>query len=262
MNKQEVIVLAGGTGDLGRYLHEELIKDGRYSVALLTRKNLKTDYTPSLPRTTVHRTDYTESSVLTILSETSATALISLIRCEAHLYLPIHTALIRACLQSRTCKRFIPSEWAGNIEAFPHLPRSYEHTRAPVRDLLQATAPSDLKWTLVNFGWFMEYFLPEEKSYMRRIPGEFPIDPGAWTYTNRPFKRSYRTLEDIAASIKEYETNPGPHTSTAEMEEWTVTGATACPKETTLRQREKYFSSIHFLTVEEMVMRAGKDGHV
>ena len=54
-----------------------------------------------------------------------------------------------------------------------------------MRDLLQATAPSDLKWTLVNFGWFMEYFLPEEKSYMRRIPGEFPIDPGAWTYTVR-----------------------------------------------------------------------------
>lgn len=38
MNKQQVIVLAGGIGDLGRYLHEELIKDGCYSVALLTRK--------------------------------------------------------------------------------------------------------------------------------------------------------------------------------------------------------------------------------
>lgn len=38
MDKPEVIVLAGGTGDLGRYLHEELIKDGSYTVVLLTRK--------------------------------------------------------------------------------------------------------------------------------------------------------------------------------------------------------------------------------
>ncbi len=81
-------------------------------------------------------------------------------------------------------------------------------------------------------------------------------------YLDRPFKRSYRTLEDIAASIKEYETNPGLHTDTAEMEEWTITGATACPRETTLRQREKYFSEIHFLTVEEMLRKVETDGHV
>lgn len=59
------------------------------------------------------------------------------------------------------------------------------HTRAPLRDILKATAAPDLKWTLVNFGWFMDYFLPEEKSYMKRIPGEFPIDPVAWSYTVR-----------------------------------------------------------------------------
>jgi uncharacterized protein YbjT (DUF2867 family) len=37
MAERQVIALAGGTGDLGRYIHEELVKDPRYSVALLTR---------------------------------------------------------------------------------------------------------------------------------------------------------------------------------------------------------------------------------
>ncbi|BCS21172.1 uncharacterized protein APUU_21604S [Aspergillus puulaauensis] len=280
-------------------------------------QTLKTDYTSSLPRTTVHQTGYTEPSVLSILAETSATALISLIRCNDSEYLPLHMALLNACLQSKTCNRFIPSEWAGNIETFPHLPRSYVYTRAPLRDILQGTAALDLKWTLVNFGWFMEYFLPDGKSYMKRIPGEFPIDPVAWTYTVRgtgdelqgwtcgrdvaravvalldtdgdwepeiyitgewgtfneaakllekvydcPFKRSHRTLKDIAAAMAEYETNPGPHTGIAELEEWTVSGATACPRETTLRQRAKYFSGIRFLAVEEMLRMAGEDGHV
>ena len=38
MAKVQTIALAGGTGDLGRYLHEELVKDRRFAVALLTRE--------------------------------------------------------------------------------------------------------------------------------------------------------------------------------------------------------------------------------
>jgi NAD dependent epimerase/dehydratase family enzyme len=38
MGERQIIVLAGGTGDLGRYLHDELTKDGQFSVVLLTRK--------------------------------------------------------------------------------------------------------------------------------------------------------------------------------------------------------------------------------
>ncbi|KAL4914578.1 hypothetical protein BDW62DRAFT_219992 [Aspergillus aurantiobrunneus] len=289
MYKAEVIVLAGGTGDLGRYLHEELIKDGRYSVALLTRKvptgptqiqpnqpltqPTKTE-SSSLPSTTTHKTDYSESSILSVLTLTRATALISLIRCPDELYLPIHTNLLNACLKSPTCKRFIPSEWAGNIDDFPDLPRSYRDTRGPLRELLKRTSP-ELKWTLFNFGWFMEYFLPESKSYMKFLPGEFPIDPVSWTYcakgngealqswTYRPLKRVYRDATYIAASIEKYEkTGENDSEYVPEIEEWTVTGATACPREKTLRQYEKYFSSLRFLTIEEMLEKAEAEGHV
>ncbi|KAJ6094955.1 hypothetical protein N7467_002468 [Penicillium canescens] len=36
--------------------------------------------------------------------------------------------------------------------------------------------------TLFNNGWFMEYFVPEEKPYMRYMPEEFPINLRDWNY--------------------------------------------------------------------------------
>ncbi|KAL4936813.1 hypothetical protein BDV06DRAFT_216375 [Aspergillus oleicola] len=267
----EVIALAGGTGDLGRYLQEELTTDGRYAVALLTRKARR----PSTkPFTKVYETDYTESSLLSILDSTRATALVSVIRAD-DIYLPLHICLLNACLKSTTCNRFIPSEWAGNIEDFPTLPRPYGETRGPLREILYKIPREKLTWTLFNFGWFMDYFLPEEKSYMKYLPGEFPIDPVTGTYcvrgtgeelqswTCRPFKRVHRSLEQIAASVEDYKSGVQTHTGfVAEIEEWTVSGATACPREKTLKQREKFFSGMHFLVVEELLRKAEAEGRI
>ncbi|KAL4789293.1 MFS general substrate transporter [Aspergillus venezuelensis] len=271
MSEREVIALAGGTGDLGRYLQEELTRDGRYAVALLTRK-AKRPSTNSF--TTVHETDYTESSVLSILDSTRATALISVIRAD-DIYLPLHISLLNACLKSTTCTRFIPSEWAGNIEDYPNLPRSYVETRGPLREILYKIPKEKLTWTLFNFGWFMDYFLPEEKSYMKYLPGEFPIDLVTGTYcvkgtgdemqswTYRPFKRVYRSLAQIAASIEDYKSGVQTHTGfVAELEEWTVSGAAACPKERTIEQHERCFSGMHFITVEELLRKAEVDGRI
>ncbi|KAL4878778.1 hypothetical protein BJY04DRAFT_220843 [Aspergillus karnatakaensis] len=314
MTKQQIIALAGGTGDLGRYLHEELTRDGRFAVVLLTRK----EGPPSaLPYTTTHTTDYSEASLLSILNRTGATALISLIRCANSDFIPLHTSLLNACLNSTTCKTFIPSEWAGNIEDFPDIPISYGSTRAPFRKIL-AAASKDLRWTLVNLGWFTDYFLAPEKSYMKYIAEEFPIDIKAWTYVvrgtgdepqswtcgrdvaravvallstqeewepvtyvagewgtfneaarlmekfyNRPFTRTYRTLYDINKSLKEYEQSPNiDDVGIPEIEQWAITGATACPKEKTLRQRQKYFSTLHFTTLEELLVKAETVNHI
>ncbi|KAL3459570.1 NAD(P)-binding protein [Aspergillus heterothallicus] len=183
MSERQVIVLAGGSGDLGRYIHEELVKNPRYSVALLTRN--ASPNPSSLPHTTIHPTDYTLPSILSILTQTRATALISTIRCPDNEYLPIHQALLDACLASAHCKRFIPSEWAGDIENFPDIPPFYGKTRAPFREILNGIPPDELQWTLFCHGWFMEYFLAPEKSYMRCIPGEFPVDLVKGVYTVR-----------------------------------------------------------------------------
>ncbi|KAK1140882.1 hypothetical protein N8T08_009755 [Aspergillus melleus] len=297
-NKQsQVIAIAGGAGNLGRYLIEELLKDDRFSVVVLTRQQLPQDSpsTPvSSPNLTYHQTDYTLPSLTTILTTTQATTLISTLNPPEHLYLPLHTSLLSACLASPLCKRLIPSDWAGNVEDHPNSPRAYGRTRAPFRDILSQT--SGITYTSFNLGWFMDYFLPPEFSYMGFLEDEFPVDPrpGVWravvrllgsvegwepvTYMtgqrgtfnemtkllerfyDRPFTTTHRSLEDINRSLA----NPSSkHELTiAEIEEWGVSGATACPEEKTRRQHEEYFKGMGLLSVEEMLKKAKVEGRI
>jgi hypothetical protein len=122
--------------------------------------------------------DYSEDSVLSILNASNATALISFINCPSHQYIDIHCALLNACIKSKECKRFIPSEWVGNIDDYPLLPTFYGATREPFRKILKDS--SGVQWTLFNGGWLMDYYLPQEKTYMPPIPDEFPVDPNNW----------------------------------------------------------------------------------
>ena len=116
--------------------------------------------------------------MLSILDSTHATALISCIRAFDTRYIDIHSAYLNACIKSKACKRFIPSEWAGNIEDYPLKPDFYGTTREPFRQILKKS--SGIEWTLFNQGWFMDYFLPQEKTYIKPAPDDFPVDPNNW----------------------------------------------------------------------------------
>ncbi|RAH71384.1 MFS general substrate transporter [Aspergillus aculeatinus CBS 121060] len=302
----QVIILAGGTGGFGRYLAETITSSPDYTVAILTRSNKNPPPWTDHPKITTHQTDYTPTSLVPILNTTQATTLLSLIRCPNDAYLPLHTHLLDACIASQTCKRLIPSEWAGNIDDFPLLPRSYGGTRAPFREILRARAASHhVEWTLVHHGWFMDYFLPAHKSYMAYIPGEFPVDPQTWTYhvkgsgeeaqswtwsrdlaravvrllgrerwvwswrlcaddremAGRPLKREYRSVEQIEYDVEHHPTPPDdPNIALAELEECTIKGAICCPREKTLRQKEEFFAGMEFVRLEELLVRAEREG--
>ncbi|KAI9037394.1 NAD(P)-binding protein [Aspergillus affinis] len=311
-NKQpQVIAIAGGAGNLGRYLVEELLKDDRFTVVVLTRQDPPT---PTSPNLTYHQTDYTLPSLTTILSTTNATTLISTLNPPEHLYLPLHTALLSACLASPLCKRLIPSDWAGNVEDHPLSPRAYGRTRAPFREILAQTP--GITYTSFNLGWFMDYFLPPEYSYMGFLEDEFPVDPRGekWCYVvrgsgeeeqcwtrardvargvvrllgvdewepvtyitgqrgtfnemvkilerfyGRPFTTTHRSLEDINQSLANPSTKH--ELAIAEIEEWGVSGATACPAEKTRRQQKEYFKGLGFLSLEGMLIKAMEEGKI
>lgn len=188
----QVIALAA-VGCMGRYVCEELLKDDRFDVVVISR-SVRTWYRqhkvyPLTPKQKgewftsrnipVHESDYSLRSVLAILDSTRATTLISFLNVNDDRYISIHTAFIGACLASETCKRLMPSEYCGNIEQFPDRPRFYGTTREPVRKVLRGM--QGLEWTLLECGWFMDYFLKAEKSHMRPVPDEFPIDLDKWT---------------------------------------------------------------------------------
>lgn len=82
--------------------------------------------------------------------------------------------LLKACRESETCKRFVPSECGGNIDAHPDKPRFYIPTHAAFREVLKRQ--TEVEWTLLNGGWFMDYVLPPPKSYMKCIVPVWPVD--------------------------------------------------------------------------------------
>lgn len=116
--------------------------------------------------------------MLSILDSSNAAALVSFVNCPRDRYVDIHRSFLNACTRSNRCKRFIPSEWAGNIDDYPLLPRNYATSREPFRKILRES--KGIEWTLFNTGWLMDYFLPKEKTYMSPIPDLFSVDPNDW----------------------------------------------------------------------------------
>lgn len=153
----------------------------------------------------VNQTDYSDhASLVKILDSTHATALVSFIQLTDSTYIAVHRTLIAACLQSTTCKRFIPSEWIGNLDSFPEKPKFYHDSREPIRELLRQT--EGLQWTLVNQGFFMDYFLTAQKTYLEPIPDEFPVDPNGWKVCVRGTGEEMQTFtmaRDVAKAVVE-----------------------------------------------------------
>ena len=68
---------------------------------------------------------------------------------------------------------------------------------------------------------------------------------------NRPMSVSHKSWEEIQHSLA----NPQDFEALelAQVEEMMLMGYLACPKEKTLRQREKYFSNVRFMGLEELL---------
>ncbi|KAI4131948.1 MAG: hypothetical protein LQ347_002754 [Umbilicaria vellea] len=312
MSFQRPVVALAAIGNLGKYIWEELIADGRFDIVVLTRQTNKWLEERNVD---VHISDYSEASVLSILDLSNAGTFMSFNNCADERFIDIHCAYLTACERSRNCKRFIASEYAGNIDDFPLHPRIYGTTRAPFRKVLQES--TDIEWTLFNNGWFMDYFLPKDKTYMRPVPDEFPVDPNAWqacikgtgdepqswtccrdvgkavvmllhapewerttyvvgqwgtfneaikimeTFFDKPLPKTYRSSEDInrALTLPPNKENQDA-IFLAGIDEWTVLGATSCPREKTLRQRMKYFNGLHFTTIDELIRGAKSESKI
>jgi hypothetical protein len=126
----------------------------------------------------VRPSDYSTDSLVQILNETNASALVSFNNSDDETFVTLHCAFLEACRKSNNCKRFIPSEFAGNIDDFPLHPSYFKTSRVPFRSILEQE--KNIQWTIFNNGWLMDYFLTKDKSHMPPIPNEFPVDPNNW----------------------------------------------------------------------------------
>ncbi|EAS32007.3 uncharacterized protein CIMG_03031 [Coccidioides immitis RS] len=154
-----------------------------------------------------------------ILDGTNATALFSFLHSnDPRSYNTAQEAMLAASRASKSCRRFVPSDYGGDIDRFPGLPRFYEPTHRAFRENI-LRHETEIEWTAANHGWFMDYFVQGSKvdpttlpygfsgrspatagqgendnnskdidfsiprSYMKPLPGIWPLDLDSFTAT-------------------------------------------------------------------------------
>lgn len=154
-------IAIAGSGDLAKYIVEEFPKAG-LSVVVLTRT-----YKPHLTREGIQQfiTDYSDASLDEAL--VGCKALISTIVDTSQAYVDIHLKLLTACQRSVLCKRFIPSEFAGNVRDYPDQPAYFRNINEHVRQALGQQR--EVEWTIVCLGFFADYVVPAPNRYIRNM---------------------------------------------------------------------------------------------
>ncbi|KAF2815121.1 f420-dependent NADP reductase [Mytilinidion resinicola] len=157
-------IAIAGAGDLARYSVEEFLND-RHEVVVLSRSQK-----PRFQRenVTFRITDYSVPSLTKAIDDCEG--LLSAILDYSMASATVHLALLEACRNSAKCKRFIPSEYAGNTDEHPNQPVFYYANHEPVRKALREQ--KEVMWTLFNPGWLTDYLISPDLRYIKDI-GEF-----------------------------------------------------------------------------------------
>jgi len=166
MSKTVAIV---GAGNVAKYFVEELRRDGKHNIIVISRAPREWFVNAGVE---LRISDYSTASILEHIQD--AEVLVSLIHDNSSFYNEVHIAMLEACKLSKKCKQFIPSEMGGDIEKFPDHPGFYVPTHGAIRKVLEQQ--NEIEYTLFNIGWFMDYFVPADRTYMGSLPVIFPLD--------------------------------------------------------------------------------------
>ncbi|CZR67466.1 uncharacterized protein PAC_17365 [Phialocephala subalpina] len=161
-------VAIAGAGDLARYFVEELLAQ-EHEVVVLSRSPQPWFNRPDI---SFRMTDYSVPSLVKELHDCEG--LVSGILDYSMNNVNVHVALLEACRQSPKCKRYIPSEYGGNIDDFPDQPAFYFANHEPVRNALRKQ--TEVMWTLFNLGWLTDYLVPANQRYIKDIGDYHPLN--------------------------------------------------------------------------------------
>lgn len=165
-------IAIAGSGAMARYICEEFPKYGHHVVVLSRSEKAAFNGNPSVSQVV---TDYSVASITEAIKDCEM--LVSMILSYGPDFIDVHVNLIRACQASPMCKRFIPSEYGGDLENYPDLPIFYYRTREPIRKILREQ--NEIEWTLVSVGWLVDYVVPSKNRYLTDAGPAFPVDLSA-----------------------------------------------------------------------------------
>ncbi|KAJ6001076.1 hypothetical protein N7481_001485 [Penicillium waksmanii] len=189
-------IAIAGAGDLAKYLVEELLA-ASHEVVVLSR-SLKPWF--ERPDISFRPTDYSVPSLAAALEDCDG--LVSALLDYTLGSVTSHLALLEACQKSPKCKRFMPSEYGGNVDLYPESPEFYYANHEPVREALRAQ--KDVMWTLFNMGWLADYFVSPGSRYIKDIGDFHPVDFEAGVITIPGTGEeliSFTAARDTAAAI-------------------------------------------------------------
>lgn len=154
-------------GELARYFIDELPLQNHTVVCISrTRKAFLTsaDIEQRI-------SDYSAESLTAALADCDA--VICTLRSGVPSFVGIHAGILAACQASPTCKRFIPSVWAGNVNEFPDEPLDWAEDLEQVLSSLRKQ--SEVYWSAICPGWFAEYVIPDpQQRYLADIGDMWP----------------------------------------------------------------------------------------
>lgn len=155
---RKLIVVAGGTGGIGRHIVDGIISTKKYSVKVFTRQDPSSASDLTAKGVNVVKVDYSDHASLVKELKGVHTVISCAISIDDS-YIPSQLNLIDACLEAKV-KRFAPSEFAGQHGSNTII-QAYRELKIPVREKVKA---SGIEYTLFNPGIFMDYFASPQKA--------------------------------------------------------------------------------------------------
>ncbi|ERF71780.1 hypothetical protein EPUS_01695 [Endocarpon pusillum Z07020] len=168
-------VAIAGTSNVAQYLIEELTTYG-HDVIVLTRNPKREE------KKVEHRvTDYSVASLVAVLKDCDA--LVSTIADFSNppAATEIHFNMLEACIQSRKCKTFIPSEWTHNVEDYPEQPMFLADANKALHQRLKEEM--SIRWTIICNSWFTDYVVRKSQRYLRDLGPLWPMDFSSKVFT-------------------------------------------------------------------------------
>lgn len=157
-NNGKIVVVAGGTGGIGRHVVNGIVAAKKHTVKVFTRQS--SSLSSNLPKNEVEivKVDYFDHKSLVKALEGVHTVIVCLISLDDS-GIQAQINLLDACLQAKV-KRFAPSEWAG-VNGENTIIDLYRKLKHPVYEKVKA---SGIEYTLFTNGIFMDYFASPQKA--------------------------------------------------------------------------------------------------
>ena len=157
-NNRKIIVIAGGTGGIGRHIVDGIVATQKYTVKIFTRQGSSSSSKLNIKDVEIVPVDYSNHVSLVKHLQGVHTVIVTLISIDESC-IDAQVNLLNACLEAKV-KRFAPSEWAG-VNNKDTVIEIYRALKVPVVEKVKA---SGIEYTLFTNGLFMEYFASPQKA--------------------------------------------------------------------------------------------------